>query len=257
MKKKKLILPFIIIILLCPFFLLYHNKPIHFSIDDVNACMINLTCDSDKYKSIFEEPFFATLRKMHQRTGAKFTLYLYEQEDNFTLNHFPKKYYKDFQNCSSWLRFGFHAPFPKSTADSTLFVTSYIRTKDIITEKLGNLHTEILRLDYFFATPEEIKALQKRNVTTLLSADDNRISYSLSRKDNEHLIETEILEKNGMTYKRTDARIEKTSLLPTLIYNVTDDELFLFTHEWCFFENTKEINVYLFFFYLTGSTFTY
>ena len=255
---KKIISFFFIILLgVWSSYYFYHNKPIHFSIDDVNACMINLNNNSDKYNSVFDEPFFATLKKMHERTGAKFTLYLYEKKGDFTLKKLPSMYHKELKECNSWLRFGFHAPFPKSTADSTLFMTSYIHTKNIITEKLGNLHTQILRLDYFFATPEEIKALRERDVTTLLSADDNRISYSLSRKDNEHLIETEILEKNGMTYKRTDARIEKTSLLPTLIYNATDDELFLFTHEWCFFENTKEINVYLFFFYLTGSTFTY
>ena len=259
-QKLFLILAFITIVILISVRYFYHQKPIHFSIDDVTICLENLTRDSNQYFSPFQEPFFATLQKMHNRTGAKFTLYIFEQYGDFNISKIPEKYSDEFKNNNNWLRFGFHAPFPKSTTDSVVFMQSYLRTDSCIKSKLGGNKTSTLRLDYFRATKKEIEALRKQGITTLLAADDNRLSYSVTPKQNAQLLSSEKFNYNtigGVVLKHTDARIEMTSPLTVLVQNANDEELVIFTHECCFYENTKEINMYLFFFYLTGCIFTY
>ena len=60
-------------------FLCFYNKPVHYSIDDVEICMRDLCQGDKKYESIFQQPFFSFLKKLHNRTGAKITLYTYER----------------------------------------------------------------------------------------------------------------------------------------------------------------------------------
>ena len=55
-----------------------YYKKCHLSIDDVSSCLINLSTKSDSYKSLFEEPFFGFLLKLHNSYRASFTLYAYE-----------------------------------------------------------------------------------------------------------------------------------------------------------------------------------
>ena len=76
--------------------------------------------------------------------------------------------------------------------------------------------------------------MRKHGIKTLLSADDERISYSLSEKDNSYLMQDEKLTKNGMKYISTDLRIERDNVIQGLWKNLNDEELVVFTHEWAY-----------------------
>lgn len=98
-------------------FLCFYNKPVHFSIDDVEICMRDLCQGDKKYESIFQHSFFSFLEKLHNRTGAKITLYTYENCCD-SIGRIPKHLIQEIRDNADWLRFGYHAKVPEFIIDS-------------------------------------------------------------------------------------------------------------------------------------------
>ena len=227
----------LLIVFIIPYFY-YKDKRVHFSFDDVNACMTALVRDSTQYTSIFEHPFLSKLQQLHESSGAKFTLYLYEKDRDYDIGQFPQKFADEFDNNSDWLKVGYHAVSPTISKDSismaSVFIPSFNRVDSILTTKFKSARSETIRLHYFHATQEEVDHLFNNGITTLLAADDERISYSLSEQENSELMCEEYLQKNGMTYISTDHRCERDNAILGLIRNARDEEVVIFTHEWAY-----------------------
>ena len=83
---------------------------LHFSIDDFILTLKDLTEKETQYQSLFEQPLFAFLRKMHAAYGAVFSCYCFGRDINsgFRLEDVTRKYRKEFCGNADWLRFGFH-----------------------------------------------------------------------------------------------------------------------------------------------------
>jgi len=79
------------------------NRYIHLSFDDVSLCFRNLS--SKNCTSLFDEPFFARLKQLHDEYGARFSLYTY----NSVLNTAPSTFKNEFADNSDWLKLGFHS----------------------------------------------------------------------------------------------------------------------------------------------------
>lgn len=204
-----------------------NNKSIHISIDDFHTALKDL-CDSN-YNSIFEQPTFHFLQNIHKHTGAKFTLFTYAEATDYKVSCIPQKHIIELSNNSDWLLIGFHSATPDSRNENdSLFKLGF----QFVQNRFGD-KTKTLRLHYFHATPDEIGFLKKNEISTLLSADDDRISYSLSPKLNDSLKKNDFLLYNGIQFKRTDFRIEKTFFPILDIWkHLNDDEIIFFTHEW-------------------------
>lgn len=81
------------------------------AIDDCIRPFENIWRNQDTYISIFEDPFFALFRDLHDKYGVPVHMHIYyENEDGtFNLSMFPDKYKEEFQANSNWLKFTFHA----------------------------------------------------------------------------------------------------------------------------------------------------
>lgn len=79
--------------------------------------------------------------------------------------------------------------------------------------------------------------MKSKGIKVLLSADDNRISYSLSPKDNSNIIKNGYILQNGLKYARTDIRVERDNIFAFLFEHLNDDELIVFTHEWALYSS--------------------
>lgn len=227
-----------ITIVIIPFFF-YNGKKVHLSFDDCYICLKDLSTNNTKYNSIFEHPFFADLKEMHDATGAKFTLYTYEEVNDYNISQLPEKYVKELSSNCDWLKIGYHAKNPSISKDSIaiyqIFAKSYTKVDSaLISKSIGDAKASSIRLHFFYATQEEVAFLKENGVKTLLAADDNRISYSLLKKENDLLIKEEELVKNGIRYVSTDLRIERDNLLWGIYSNLNDNELVVFTHEWAY-----------------------
>lgn len=122
----------------------YFGKKVHVSIDDVYECMKNVTEDSMKYESVFDEPFFLMLKNIHSRTGCKFTLYIYEKGKQYDISNFPYKFKSELNKQREWLQFGFHTISPNIIKDSianfSLFTKSY---ESFLNNKIGGMEPHL------------------------------------------------------------------------------------------------------------------
>ncbi len=238
----------IAVLLLIPYHY-YSHKKIHVSIDDVWTCFNELSKDSMSYETIYEHPFFMNLKLAHEKTGAKFTLYVFERANNYSIDDIPLKYIEQLRREKDWLRIGYHVSSDTATREDIGFLSSFKQSFEHVNEKLGGAN--ILRLQYYYATPEEVSYLSRKGKLTLLSADDDRRSYSLPLSLNDSLIKKESIQYNNINFERTDIRIEKPDgPLKELYLNRNDETIVLFTHEWALKNkwNKLEMWFYLFFF---------
>lgn len=217
-----------IVIVFCPN-PLEKNKIVNISIDDVQESLMDLT--NEGYTSIFQQPFFSYLKSYHDRYGCCFTLYI---QGDIKFN--TQQYKHEFQNNSNWLKFGFHSiksNFNKSEAsDIRSFRSAFIKVDSLIGIFAGeNSKSMTLRLHYYYATSSEIVFLKSRGIRRLLSADNDRISYSLPKDINSYLIKYNTISYKGMNYRRTNLRLEKMFFPPYKLRTTPNDTIVFFTHE--------------------------
>ncbi len=236
---------------------------VHFSLDDVNLCFKNL---SQSYTSLFKEPLFNYLKSLHDKYGAKFSLYTY----NDVLSGVPNRYIAEFQASKDWLKIGFHSnTIGHSLATSTyeegfsywnLFVDSVIRITGS-TESIDR----IPRLEYFAGSENALLGMRDANYGALgfLSSDDSRLSYYFDNKKMDYLYNNDYcFDENDLLFLSTDIRCDwfydnftsvnsykkprMKKIYDELKYRYTSKDyekglssLIIFTHEWLIYDGIK------------------
>ena len=130
-------------------------------VDDVIWCLENIWRNQDTYTSIFDDPFLALYRDLHDKYGTPVHMHVYYENDDgsFNLSMFPDKYKEEFKANGNWLKFTFHSY--KDKPDSPYKYASY---EQVMRE--GRLvHRELLR----FAGKEAMSC-----ITSQHWADSNR-----------------------------------------------------------------------------------
>lgn len=94
------------------------RKICHMSIDDVIVSFQNLS--KSEYSSIFEVNLFRILLSLHRLLGLKITLYVYAQNNEWTLADISEMHKPELENASEWLKFGFHAVSDEQKEDNIL-----------------------------------------------------------------------------------------------------------------------------------------
>ena len=87
-------------------------KKYRFSLDDNIWFLQNLTLHKDEYTSMFEDPYLALLKKIHDLHGSKFHVNIYYEtprKGGFNLSQMTDKYKDEWKANSDWLRLSFHA----------------------------------------------------------------------------------------------------------------------------------------------------
>lgn len=80
-----------------------------FSTDDNIWFLRDIARNADRYKSIFENPYLAMWRDLHERYGTKFHHNIYYETDGFNLSQMPGKFRDEWRRNAGWMRLSFHA----------------------------------------------------------------------------------------------------------------------------------------------------
>lgn len=231
----------------------------HFSIDDSFEIFSDLTNNETEYDSIFKNRWLSFYKHLHDTYGVVITCYVYYENGDINLSGVTDKFKKEFQENSSWLKFGFHSYGANDTFADTSAQTAKEQYDTVINELLRITGSEqsidrVIRLHYYAGNAESIEAIRdtENGVVGLLSADDDRISYYLNDTENEFLrqVDRYVDWKKHMAILPTDFRIEKIenadeiiSDLDAVPWNSGTDELIFFTHEWALFEDGNKEKV--------------
>lgn len=117
-------------------------KKYRFSLDDNIWFLQNLTANKDKYTSMFEDPYLALLKRIHDEYGSKFHANIYfetPRNGGFNLTQMTDKFKEEWKANSDWLRLSFHAnaDAPARPYAHTTYQQAYFECERV--------HREILR----------------------------------------------------------------------------------------------------------------
>ncbi|MBQ6702230.1 MAG: hypothetical protein IJN17_04675 [Clostridia bacterium] len=124
------------------YFLKRGYKKYRFSLDDNIWFLQNLNENKDVYKSMFEDPYLALLKSIHDKHGSKFHINIYYEtprHGGFNLSQMTDKYKEEFKANSDWMRLSFHANADKP--DRPYIYATYEQAYF----EMERVHKEILR----------------------------------------------------------------------------------------------------------------
>lgn len=207
----------------------------------------------NNYKSIFQNQTLNWFQESHKKYGVVISCYVYYENDDFNLSRFPSKYKKQFEKNSDWLRFGFHILNSKTDYRKGEIKNNYIKTVNQLERIVGDKSIDnVIRLQMFQGSKNNIKELvqySNQPIKGLLTADDNRQSYYLSKNNNSFIYCHDELYDSSMNlfFFSTDFRTEyvnninkKLKELDKKCLNNQRDDLVVFSHEWALNIENKE-----------------
>ncbi|MBR2375309.1 MAG: hypothetical protein IKA88_03365 [Clostridia bacterium] len=78
-----------------------------FTVDDNVWFLRDLT--RENYTSIFEHPYLAVYKRLHEKYGLKVQLNLFFWTEGFALSEMTDKFRKEWEENADWLKFSFHS----------------------------------------------------------------------------------------------------------------------------------------------------
>lgn len=192
----------------------YINK-YRLSLDDNILFLKDISDNSDKYKSIFENQFLGFLKKVHDTYGTKIHLNIYYQTEGFNLSQMTTKYKNEWIENTGWLRLSFHAL--QNKPDNPYINAGYNEVKrdcEMVKEQIrrfagDGMMDHVTTLHWGAATIDGTRALRDSGYTGLagyFNVDDDQspVSYYLNPEKRRHLNERFIWRDNkeGIIFSR-------------------------------------------------------
>lgn len=209
-------------------------KKAFFSIDDCRIIYIDLL--NRQYENIFENKIFRWLQNLHKQLGIKVILYsVWNLSNQETLLAVLDKYRRDFADNADWLKIGIHCfrLYENKENGAESFVNRYQSAYQSVKNKMGGvILSDILRVHYFFLTTQGRNVVRDNGIKVLLTADDDRISYELPLEIVEKINNYGSFQYEGLTFQRTDFRIERFIRHPFSMAKLLHNKsVTFFTHE--------------------------
>ena len=194
----------------------------HMSLDDQLKCLKDLTDNKDKYSSLFESPYFAPIKTLHDEYGCKFTLMLFNTDKtlNFSLSDVTDKFRNEFGENSQWLKFAYHGPDTTTYPAKTMSVDDFVSSIEEVYEQINRFASsscidKVPRISFFNCTKEQVKVAKEKNlIAGLLTADDNRAANVGLTSDELKIMQncdTYTDYENNISYFRTEERLDSAS----------------------------------------------
>lgn len=198
-----------------------------FTVDDNLRCLQELS--QGDYSSIFEYPYFAMYKRLHERFDLKVQLNLFYENPKFNLSEMSDRFKDEWKSNSDWLKMSFHSRLEN--------FQPYIESGyDEVYEDCRAVNSEIVRfageealaktttIHYCYATQEGLNALKDNGVKGLLGLFGTRVSYLRTPEQCDILRTGEVVRDGGISYAMIDAvlnNLKKDEILPTVVRYVS------------------------------------
>lgn len=210
---------------------------IHFSIDDVISVFDWL--ERNEANSVFEAELFKLVQELYIKHDIKTTLNVMYMNAgrNLSLEDISDRYRAELLSCKDWIRYSFHAYDENadySRADYKTVMDEYVALEREIKRITGCELSPICRIHRFLGNSEVVQALKECGVKILLTADDDRASYDLTKEEKEYVNNRGCYERlnDGMIFQRTHMRLECMKEQKNFLNNIKSDAFVFFTHEY-------------------------
>lgn len=200
-------------------------------------------------ESIFEHPYLAMYKRLHEKYGAKIQLNLFYECDGFNLSMLSDKYIEEWKSVSDWLKLSFHSrlenvnPYEFSGYDE-VYSDSKLVNDEIIRFASKKALAKTTTVHYCLATKEGLKALSDNGITGLLGLYGKErfpsVSYCTSSEDAKKIIEGETVISDGISYTGLDIVLNlysKDEILKRLDKLYGRNYIKIMIHEQYFYED--------------------
>ena len=187
------------------------DKTFYFTVDDTIRFLKELT-ESDAV-SIFEHPYPAMYRELHEKFGLKVQLNLFYEFSDFDLSMVSDRFKTEWEQNSDWLKLSFHSRLEN---EKPYISSGY----DEVFSDCRDVHREILRfaseknlastttVHYCRATDDGIRALYDNGVRGLLglygTPNAPRSSYQNTPDEDEMIRNGETVKRDGIVFSAID-----------------------------------------------------
>lgn len=206
-------------------------KTFCFTVDDNIRFLKEIT--ESNYKSIFEHPYLAMYKRLHDEFGLKVQLNLFYRMDGFDISQMSAAYYAEWEEHADWLKLSFHSDFENvKPYEFTGYDEVYLDCKKVNDQILRFASPAALAktttVHYCLVTAEGLKALTDSNVLGLLGLFGNKekpiTSYGIEDNEAEKIRMGETLKIGETNFASIDIVLNcfsKESILEQL-ENMTD-----------------------------------
>lgn len=224
-------------------------KTFCFTIDD-NIRFIKELSESGA-KSLFDHPYPAMLRRLHERFGIKIQLNLFYRMEGFDLSQASDRYQKEWQDNADWLRLSFHSDRenvrPYETANYHEVFGDCMAVHNEILRFAGPLSlAKTTTVHYCRTLPEGTRALADCGVKGLLglfgTPEKPVTSYSLDTPTADAIRQGEIVTRDGVAFAAIEMIINSVKLeniRQTLALLVSRETLRVMIHEQYFYPDYR------------------
>jgi hypothetical protein len=202
----------------------YVNK-YRFSVDDNIRFLEDITKNSDKYRSIFENPYLGLMKEVHDTYGTKIHFNLFYSNESFNLSRMTDKYKEEWKANADWLKLSFHSlgEFP----DRPYIAAGYDQVNNdckLVKEQIlrfagEEVMSQETTLHWGEGTKEACRALKDNGYKILagyFNVDDEEfpVSYYLNMEQKRHISERFIWRDNeeGIIFSRIAQVVNTVSL---------------------------------------------
>lgn len=187
------------------------KKTFCFTVDDNIRFLKELT--EGNYPSVFDHPYLAMYRRLHETYGVCVQLNLFYECENFTLSSMTEAYRAEFSENAHWLKMSFHSRIenvrPYVSSDYDEVFTDVMAVQSEIVRFAGERAlAKTTTIHYCLATERGIEAMRDAGTLGLLglygTKEKPRLSYQTSEEDVERIRGGEIVYADGVAYGGID-----------------------------------------------------
>lgn len=224
-------------------------KTFCFTVDDNIRFLKELS--ETKQNSLFDHPYLAMLRRLHERFGVKIQLNLFYRVGEFDLSMVTDLYQAEWQENADWLKLSFHSdrenvrPYENSPYDEVYRDCRAVHNEILRFASAASL-AKTTTVHYCQTLPEGTRALADNGVTGLLglfgTIEKPGTSYSLDTPTGDAIRNGNIVTRDGMAYAAIDMIVNSVKLeniLPTLSPLLSRETLRVMIHEQYFYADYK------------------
>ena len=218
-----------------------------FTVDDNIRVFKELT--EGNFPSLFEHPYLAMLRRLHERFDLKIQLNLFYRTEGFDLSRMTEKYTEEFETASDWLKLSFHSdvenvcPY-ESSGYTEVFGHCSAVNGQILRFASQKTLARTTTVHYCRTTQEGLRALSDNSVLGLLGLFGTevqpRTSYGICEEHARDLRCGRTVKLEGMSYASIDMvinTVKREKILPLLEGLLGRESIRVMIHEQYFYED--------------------
>lgn len=202
-------------------------------------------------KSIFEHPYLAMYKRLHETFDLKVQLNLFYRMDGFDLSQMSDRYAAEWASVSDWLKLSFHSewenvcPYEKAGYDEVYAHCHAVQEEILRFASLSSL-AKTTTIHYCRATADGLRAMIDNGTEGLLglfgTVEKPRTSYEIPEFEAANIREGEIVSLGGLSFASLDMIINEVKIddiVPRLTALLSRDTLRVMVHEQYFYEDYR------------------